>query len=52
MEECEIKLDQFGLLVGLVNGQFNELSVDNHMLIEQMAVSRVNIISRKKGKHI
>ena len=31
------KLDQFGQLVGLVIGQFNEVSDDTHMLLEQMA---------------
>ena len=32
------RLDQFGQLMGLVVGQFNEVSEDTHKLIEQMAV--------------
>ena len=36
------KLDQFGQLVGLVVGQFNEVSDDTHMLLAQRA-DRVNM---------
>ena len=46
------KLDQFGKLVGLVVGQFNEVSDDTHMLLEQMADSRVNLVSRREGRQM
>ena len=33
-------------------GQFNEVSDDVHMLLEQMADSRVNLVSRREGKQM
>ena len=41
------RLDQFGVLVGLVVGQFNEASDDINMLLEQMADSRPALLARK-----
>ena len=41
------KLDQYGHLIGLVIGQFNEGSDDTHIIIEQMADSRVSLVSRR-----
>ena len=38
------RLDQFGDLVGIVVGQFNEVSGDIHMMLEQMADSRVAVV--------
>ena len=46
------KLDQFGHLIGLVIGKFNEGSDDTHMLIEQMADSRVSLVSRREGRQM
>ena len=46
------RLDQFGQLVGIVVGQFNEVSDDTHTLIEQMADSRVNMVSRREGRQM
>ena len=43
------KLDQFGDLVGLVVGQFNEVSNNTHMLMVKMADSRVALVSRREG---
>ena len=45
-------LDQFGELVGLVVGQFNEVSNDTHQLIDMMAKSRVEKIARLEGRQI
>jgi hypothetical protein len=39
------KLDQFGDLLGLVVGRFNEVSNDVNNLIEIMADSRVNMVA-------
>ena len=41
------RLDQFGVLVGLVVVQFNEASDDINMLLEQMADSRPALLARK-----
>ena len=46
------RLDQFGQLVGLVVGQFNEVSDDTHKLLEHMADSRVNMVSRREGRQM
>ena len=46
------KLDQFGELLGLVAGQFNEVSEDIHQLIEVMADNRVDKIGRLEGKQM
>ena len=43
------RLDQ---LVGLVVGQFNEMSDDIHMLLEQMADSRLHLVSRREGRQM
>ena len=36
------RLDQFGELIGLVSGLFNEASSDDLMLLDAMATSGVN----------
>ena len=46
------KLDQFGMLVGIVVGQFNEASDDTHMLLDQMADSRVALVARRDGRQV
>ena len=46
------RLDQYGELVGLVVGQFNEVSDDTHMLIEQLAESRVDVMVRREGRQL
>ena len=46
------QLDQFGELVGLVVGQFNEISNDTHQLIDEMAKSRVEKVARLEGRQI
>ena len=46
------KLDQFGDLLGLVVGRFNEVSNDINNLIEIMADSRVNMVARRDGRHV
>ena len=46
------RLDQFGELVGLVVGQFNEASGDTHMLLEQIADSRVAGMARRDGRQL
>ena len=46
------RLDQFGDLVSLVVGQFNEASDDIHMLLEQFADSRVAVLARREGRQM
>ena len=46
------KLDQFGDLLGLVVGRFNEVSIDLNNLIENMAESRVNLVARRDGRQL
>ena len=46
------RLDQFGDLIGLVIGQFNEGSDDVNKLIEEMAVSRVAKVSSMEGRQL
>ena len=46
------RLDQFGDLVGLVVGRFNEGSKDVHELLEKMAVSRVDLLARRDGREL
>ena len=46
------KLDQFGDLVGLVVGRFNEVSNDLSNLVENMAESRVNLVARRDGRQL
>ena len=45
-------MDQFGELVGLVVGQFNDISNDTHQLIDEMAKSRVEKVARLEGRQI
>ena len=42
------RLDQFGDLLGLVVGRFNEVSNDLNNLIDMMAESRVALVARKE----
>ena len=46
------KLDQFGDLLGLVVGRFNEVSNDLSNLLQSMAESRVNMIARRDGRQL
>ena len=46
------KLDQFGDLLGLVVGRFNEVSNDLNKLIEKMAKSRVNLVARSNCRKL
>ena len=46
------KLDQFGDLLGLVVGRFNEVSNDLHNLVESMAESRVKLLARREGRQL
>ena len=46
------QLDQYGQLVGLVIGRFNEGSEDIHTLIEKMADSRVDHMGRLNGREL
>ena len=46
------RLDQFGDLLGLVVGRFNEVSIDINNLIEKMADSRVDMMARREGRHL
>ena len=43
------RLDQFGELIGLVSGLFNEASNDTLMLLDAMATSRVTKLARESG---
>jgi hypothetical protein len=43
------RLDQFGELIGLVSGLFNEASSDTLMLLDVMAASRVETLARASG---
>ena len=43
------RLDQFGNLIGLVTGAFNEASSDTLMLLDVMATSRVDKLARATG---
>ena len=43
------RLDQFGELIGLVSGLFNEASSDTLMLLDAMATSRVTKLARESG---
>ena len=43
------RLDQFGDLIGLVTGSFNEASADTLMLLDIMATSRVDKLARATG---
>ena len=43
------RLDQFGELIGLVSGLFNEASLDTLMLLDVMATSRVEKLARASG---
>ena len=43
------RLDQFGPLIGLVSGAFNEVSSDTLMLLDVMATSRVDKLARATG---
>ena len=43
------RLDQFGELIGLVSGLFNEASNDTLMLLDAMATSRVTKLARETG---
>ena len=46
------KLDQFGDLLGLVVGRFNEVSNDTNNLIDTMAESRVATVARREGRQL
>ena len=46
------RLDQFRELVGMVVGQFNEVSGDVHMLLEQLADSRMPVVGRRAGRQV
>jgi hypothetical protein len=46
------KLYQFGDLLGLVVGRFNEVSNDLSNLLESMAESRVNLVARRDGRQL
>ena len=46
------KLDQFGDLLGLVVGRFNEVSNDLSNLLESMAESRVRMVARRDGRQL
>jgi hypothetical protein len=46
------KLDQFGDLLGMVVGRFNEVSNDLNNLVEKMAESRVNLVARRDGRQL
>ena len=43
------RLDQFGPLIGIVTGAFNEVSSDTMMLLDLMATSRVDKLARATG---
>ena len=43
------RLDQFGPLIGIVSGAFNEVSSDTLMLLDVMATSRVDELARATG---
>ena len=43
------RLDQFGELIGLVSGLFNEASQDFHQLLDVMAESRVQKVAMSSG---
>ena len=49
MGVCRRKLDQFGELICVVVGTFNEVSTDTLVLLEAMAASRVSKIARTTG---
>ena len=46
------KLDQFGDLLGLVVGRFNEVSNDLNNLLDKMAESRVALVARRDGREL
>ena len=46
------KLDQFGDLLGLVVGRFNEVSNDISNLLQSMAESRVNMVAGRDGRQL
>ena len=41
------RLEQFGELIGIVSGLFNEASSDTLMIMDVMATSRVNEVARE-----
>ena len=43
------RLDEFGELIGLVSGVFNEASTDLLQLLDTMATSRVDAVARGNG---
>ena len=45
------RLDEFGQLVSVVCGKYNELSDDGHFLLAAMAASRVEMVERRNGLH-
>ena len=45
------RLDEFGNLISVVVGKFNELSDDGHFLLDAMAASRVEQVERMTGLH-
>ena len=46
---CRRRLDQFGELICLVAGSFNELSEDTLVLVDSMAASRISKLARTAG---
>ena len=46
------KLEEFGDLMGLVVGRFNEVSNDVKNLIESMAGNRAALVARREGRHL
>jgi hypothetical protein len=50
MGRCRRKLDQFGELISVVVGTFNEVSTDTLVLLEAMAASRVTKLTRATGQ--
>ena len=44
-----MRLDQFGELITIVVGKYNELSEGGHMLLEAMASSRAALVERTTG---
>ena len=48
----EVESDQFGDLLGMVVGRFNEVSNDLNNLVEKMAESRVNLVARRDGRQL
>ena len=46
------RLDQFGDLLGLVVGRFNEVSNDLNNLLDKMAESRVAMVARRDGRDL